>query len=140
MHLREEDKEFPDPSRLRSLVRKYSDHLSFPHRAEDGRDRRHHQSGKGVLDAGQIRIEGRGLPGFYKHLSHDSETLARGPTNRVEGNIEYTSLLYLPKRAPFDLFEREPARRIQLYVKRVFVMDRRPNCCRLAAFHAGTRR
>ena len=61
---------------------------------------------------------------FYKHLSHDSEDARLWSHNKVEGNIEYTSLLYLPKRAPFDLFERDQKGGIQLYVKRVFIMDK----------------
>jgi molecular chaperone HtpG len=61
---------------------------------------------------------------FYQHLTHDSDTARTWAHNKVEGNIEYTSLLYLPKRAPFDLFEREQKGGIQLYVKRVFIMDK----------------
>ena len=61
---------------------------------------------------------------FYKHLTHDSEDARAWAHNKVEGNIEYTSLLYLPKRAPFDLFERDPRGGVQLYVKRVFIMDK----------------
>src|SRR5216683_1278772 len=61
---------------------------------------------------------------FYKHITHDSEDARVWAHNKVEGNIEYTSLLYLPKRAPFDLFEREQKGGIQLYVKRVFIMDK----------------
>ena len=61
---------------------------------------------------------------FYKHLTHDSEDARAWAHNKVEGNIEYTSLLYLPKRAPFDLFEREQRGGVHLYVKRVFIMDK----------------
>jgi molecular chaperone HtpG len=61
---------------------------------------------------------------FYKHISHDTEDARMWAHNRVEGNIEYTSLLYLPKRAPFDLFDRDQKGGMQLYVKRVFIMDR----------------
>jgi molecular chaperone HtpG len=61
---------------------------------------------------------------FYKHLTHDTEDARVWAHNKVEGNIEYTSLLYLPKRAPFDLFERDPRGGVQLYVKRVFIMDK----------------
>src|SRR6202000_1523078 len=61
---------------------------------------------------------------FYKHLTHDSEDARVWAHNKVEGNIEYTSLLYLPKHAPFDLYDRDQKGGIQLYVKRVFIMDK----------------
>jgi molecular chaperone HtpG len=61
---------------------------------------------------------------FYKHLTHDADEARMWAHNKVEGNIEYTSLLYLPKRAPFDLFEREQKGGVQLFVKRVFIMDK----------------
>jgi len=76
------------------------------------------------LDAPKSEIKDEDYQAFYKHLSHDSDDARLWAHNKVEGNIEYTSLLYLPKRAPFDLFEREQKHGVQLYVKRVFIMDR----------------
>jgi molecular chaperone HtpG len=124
LHLRDEDKEFLEPSRLRGLVRKYSDHLSIPIVLKERRDRRDGQSGQGLLDPPEVRTQDEDYQAFYKHLTHDSEDARAWAHNKVEGNIEYTSLLYLPKRAPFDLFEREQKGGIQLYVKRVFIMDK----------------
>jgi len=74
------------------------------------------------LDALELKDED--YQAFYKHITHDSEPARVWAHNKVEGNIEYTSLLYLPKRAPFDLFEREQKGGVQLYVKRVFIMDK----------------
>ena len=112
LHLRDEDKEFLEAARLRQLVRKYSDHLSIPIVLKTRRYRRDAQSSEGVLDAAEIGTEGRGLPGVLQaHLTHDAEDARVWAHNKVEGNIEYTSLLYLPKHAPFDLYDREQKRR-----------------------------
>jgi molecular chaperone HtpG len=124
MHLREEDKEFLEPSRLRQLVRKYSDHLSVPiilktKDAEETLNR-----AKAFWTRPKSELTDEDYQGFYKHLTHDSEEARAWAHNKVEGNIEYTSLLYLPKRAPFDLFERDQRGGVHLYVKRVFIMDK----------------
>jgi molecular chaperone HtpG len=124
MHLREEDKEFLEPARLRTLVRKYSDHLSIPIVLKTGDAAETINQAKAFWTRAKSELKDEDYQAFYKHLSHDSEDARAWAHNKVEGNIEYTSLLYLPKRAPFDLFEREPRGGVQLYVKRVFIMDR----------------
>jgi molecular chaperone HtpG len=124
LHLRAEDKEFLEPSRLRQLVRKYSDHLSIPIVLKTGDAEETLNQAKAFWTRPKSELKDEDYQAFYKHISHDSEDARVWAHNKVEGNIEYTSLLYLPKRAPFDLFDREQKGGIQLYVKRVFIMDR----------------
>jgi molecular chaperone HtpG len=124
LHLRDEDKEFLEPGRLRQLVRKYSDHLSIPIVLKTGDTPETLNQAKAFWTRPKSDLKDEDYQAFYKHLTHDSEDARVWAHNKVEGNIEYTSLLYLPKRAPFDLFEREQKVGIQLYVKRVFIMDK----------------
>src|SRR5471032_1829269 len=124
LHLRDEDKEFLEPGRLRQLVRKYSDHLSIPIVLKTGETPDTLNQAKAFWTRPKSDLKDEDYQAFYKHLTHDSEEARAWAHNRVEGNIEYTSLLYLPKRAPFDLFERDQKGGIQLYVKRVFIMDK----------------
>ncbi len=124
LHLRDDDKEFLEPARLRQLVRKYSDHLSIPILLKTGDGEETLNQAKAFWTRSKSELKDEDYQAFYKHISHDSEEARVWSHNKVEGNIEYTSLLYLPKRAPFDLFEREQKGGIQLYVKRVFIMDK----------------
>jgi len=125
LHLRDEDKEFLEPARLRQLVRKYSDHLSLPVILKTADAEETVNQAKAFWTRPKAELSDEDYQAFYKHISHDSESARGWAHNKVEGNIEYTSLLYLPKRAPFDLFEREQkGGGIQLYVKRVFIMDK----------------
>lgn len=124
LHLREEDKEFLEVSRIRALVRKYSDHLSIPIILVTGDTQDTLNQAKAFWTRPKAELKDEDYQAFYKHLTHDSEDARAWAHNKVEGNLEYTSLLYLPKRAPFDLFEREQRGGIQLYVKRVFIMDK----------------
>jgi molecular chaperone HtpG len=124
MHLRDEDKEFLEPARLRGLVRKYSDHLSIPIILKTAEAEETINQAKAFWTRPKSELKDEDYQAFYKHLTHDTEDARAWAHNKVEGNIEYTSLLYLPKRAPFDLFERDPRGGVQLYVKRVFIMDK----------------
>jgi molecular chaperone HtpG len=124
MHLREEDKEFLEPSRLKQLVRKYSDHLSVPILLKAGDAEETLNQAKAFWTRPKSELTDEDYQTFYKHLTHDSEPARAWAHNKVEGNLEYTSLLYLPKHAPFDLFDREQRAGIQLYVRRVFIMDK----------------
>ncbi len=124
LHLREEDKEFLEESRLRQLVRRYSDHLSLPIVLKIGDKEERLNQAQAFWTRSKTDLKDEDYQAFYKHLTHDSEEARTWAHNKVEGNIEYTSLLYLPKRAPFDLFEREQRGGVQLYVKRVFIMDK----------------
>jgi molecular chaperone HtpG len=124
LHLRAEDKEFLEASRLRQLVRKYSDHLSIPIVLKTGDTEETLNQAKAFWTRPKAELTDADYQAFYKHLTHDSDDARLWAHNKVEGNIEYTSLLYLPKRAPYDLFEREQKSGVQLYVKRVFIMDK----------------
>ena len=94
-------------ARLRQLVRKYSDHLSIPIVLKSGESQDTLNQAKAFWTRPKSELKDEDYQAFYKHLTHDSEEARAWAHNKVEGNIEYTSLLYLPKRAPFDLFERE---------------------------------
>jgi molecular chaperone HtpG len=124
LHLRDEDREFLEAARLRQLVRKYSDHLSIPVVLKTADASETVNQAKAFWTRPKSELKDEDYQAFYKHISHDSEDARVWAHNKVEGNIEYTSLLYLPKRAPFDLFDRDQKGGIQLYVKRVFIMDR----------------
>src|SRR6202789_2163509 len=124
LHLRDEDKEFLEPARLRQLVRKYSDHLGIPIVLKTGETQETLNQAKAFWTRPKSELKDEDYQAFYKHLTHDSEPARAWAHNKVEGNLEYTSLLYLPKRAPFDLFDREQRAGIQLYVRRVFIMDK----------------
>ena len=128
LHLKEDAKEFAEPCRLRALVRRYSDHIAFPVRMrKEGASAlarvRGRQPGAGAVDAAAQRDHGRGIPRLLRHIAHDGADPLAWSHNRVEGKREYTSLLYIPARAPFDLWQREAARGLKLYVRRVFIMD-----------------
>ena len=124
LHLRDEDKEFLEPGRLRQLVRKYSDHLGIPIVLKSGETEETLNQAKAFWTRPKSELKDEDYQAFYKHISHDTEDARVWAHNKVEGNIEYTSLLYLPKRAPFDLYDRDQKGGIQLYVKRVFIMEK----------------
>ncbi len=124
LHLRDEDKEFLEEARLRQLVRKYSDHLSIPIVLKTGDKEETLNQAKAFWTRPKSELKEEDYQAFYKHIAHDAEDARVWAHNKVEGNIEYTSLLYLPKHAPFDLYDREQKGGIQLYVKRVFIMDK----------------
>jgi molecular chaperone HtpG len=125
LHLRDEDKEFLDAARLRQLVRKYSDHLSIPIVLKTADSEETLNQAKAFWTRPKSELKDEDYQAFYQHLTHDSQGARVWAHNKVEGSTEYTSLLYLPKNAPFDLFERDPkGGGVQLYVKRVFIMDK----------------
>ena len=137
LRLRDDALEFADGFRLRNLVRKYSDHISVPVRmakempaGEDDADKAPEapewesvNEATALWTRSRSEISDEEYREFYKHVSHDFEDPLSWSHNRVEGRLEYTSLLYLPKRAPFDLWNRESPRGLKLYVQRVFIMD-----------------
>jgi len=138
LHLKSDAEEFADAWRVRSVIKKYSDHISVPVMmpevpapAEDdaGVQEEGEPEWKAVNEAEALWARSRSeisdeeYQGFYKHISHDFEDALSWSHNAVEGKLEYTSLLYLPKRAPFDLWHREGARGLKLYVQRTFIMD-----------------
>ena len=105
-------------------MRKYSDHLSIPIVLKTGETEETVNQAKAFWTRPKSELKDEDYQAFYKHIAHDTEAARVWAHNKVEGNIEYTSLLYLPKHAPFDLFDREQKHGVQLYVKRVFIMDK----------------
>ncbi|AZR43368.1 chaperone protein HtpG [Marinobacter salarius] len=130
LHLKDDAKEFADGFRLRNLVKKYSDHISFPvlmkSESEEEGEKGEYET---VNDATALwtlsrsEIKDEEYKEFYKHIAHDFEDPLTWSHNKVEGKLDYTSLLYVPGRAPFDLYNREAPRGLKLYVQRVFIMD-----------------
>ena len=128
LHLRDEDKEFAEDSRIRGIVSKYSDHISLPiemhPQDEDTKEEWEAiNSGSALWSRPKNEITAEEYERFYTTLSYDSEAPLATLHNRVEGNLEYTSLFFIPKKAPFDLWDREQRHGINLYVRRIFIMD-----------------
>ncbi len=127
LHLKDEAKEFADAWRLRALVRRYSDHIAFPvlmpKEGEASADWEPVNQGKALWTRARTDIKDDEYQEFYKHLTHDFEEPLAWSHNKVEGKREYTSLLYVPAHAPFDLQQRDAVRGLKLYVRRVFIMD-----------------
>ena len=127
LHLKEDAKEFADPYRLRSLIRRYSDHIGFPVRMrKEGEASLEYETvnqAKALWTLPRTEIKDEEYKEFYQHLAHDFTEPLIWSHNKVEGKREYTSLLYIPGRAPFDLWQRDAARGVKLYVRRVFIMD-----------------
>ncbi len=140
LHLKKDDEDLLDGFRLRSIIRKYSDHITVPiemlkedvaseEEDEKDKDKETVIEYEKVNDASALwtrlksEIADEEYAEFYKHVGHDFEDPLAWTHNQVEGKYEYTSLLFIPKRAPFDLWDRERQHGIKLYVRRVFIMD-----------------
>ena len=142
LHLREDSADFADNWRIRSVVKKYSDHIAIPVLMEKQATPDYDDEGKekpveenttpefeAVNDATALWTRSRSevtdeeYIEFYKHVSHDFEDPLSWTHNKVEGKLEYNSLLYVPKKAPFDMWNREASRGLKLYVQRTFIMD-----------------
>ena len=131
LHLRDGEDEFLDRYRLRSIVRKYSDHVSIPilmpGEGTDDKDKDGDEETINTATAMWARSKSElgddEYKGFYKHVAHDFEDPLAWVHSRVEGNLEYSLLLFIPARAPFDLWDRNVRRGVKLYVRRVFIMD-----------------
>jgi len=127
LHLKEDAREFADALRLRGLIRRYSDHIGFPVRmpkeGEATLDYEVVNQAKALWTLPRSQITDEEYRQFYQYLAHDFSDPLAWSHNKVEGKREYTSLLYLPARAPFDLYQREAVRGLKLYVRRVFIMD-----------------
>jgi len=140
LHLREDDKEFLQPYRLRSIVSKFSDHIAMPIEMleeippamdEEGEEKKEEKTpewekvnkGTALWMRNKSEISAEDYNEFYKSVGHDFEDPLLHVHNRVEGKNEYTSLLFVPSRAPFDMWDREQKHGVKLYVRRVFIMD-----------------
>ena len=141
LHLKDDADEFASEWRIRSVIKKYSDHISVPvmmqkpaEAAEATEATEAPESpaeieweavneAKALWTRSRTDISEEEYQAFYKHISHDFDDPMTWSHNRVEGKLEYTSLLYIPSKAPFDLWNREGARGLKLYVQRTFIMD-----------------
>ena len=127
LHLKADAKEFAEGYRLRSLIRRYSDHIGFPvlMRKEGVASLEFEavNQARALWTRPRAEVTEDEYKQFYQHVSHDHADPIAWSHNKVEGKREYTSLLYLPSRAPFDLWQRDAARGLKLYVRRVFIMD-----------------
>ena len=127
LHLKEGEHEFADDFRIRALVRKYSDHIAFAVRMrkqgekEEGYETVNHAQALWTRPRNDLKDED--YREFYRHLTHDYTDPLTWSHAKVEGAKEYTTLLYIPARAPFDLWQREAPRGLKLYVRRVFILD-----------------
>ncbi len=126
LHLRQEEQEFLEGYRLRNIIRKYSDHIPLPilmpKEGDEEGDETVNQAAA-LWQRPRNEISDEEYAEFYKHVAHDFEAPLTWSHNKVEGKQSYTSLLYIPKRAPFDLMDRERRKGVRLYVRRVFIMD-----------------
>jgi len=143
LQLKEDEASFADDWKLRSLIRKYSDHIGLPielpkqqfgeedkEKAEDSEANTEKtiewetvNKANALWTRAKTDIKDEEYTEFYKHIAHDPTNPLQWSHNRVEGKLEYTSLLYVPGRAPFDLYHREAPKGLKLYVQRVFIMD-----------------
>jgi molecular chaperone HtpG len=127
LHLKDKESEFSEGMRLETLIRKYSDHIAFPvvlqNIADAEAETKTVNTATALWTRSRSDISDDEYKEFYKHLSHDFADPLLWSHNRVEGKREYTSLLYIPANAPFDLWNREAPRGLKLYVQRVFIMD-----------------
>lgn len=133
LHLRDDEKEFLSEWRLRDIIGKYSDHIGL---AVEIQTKEYDDEGKetgtkwekinkaqALWTRSKNEISDEEYKEFYKHISHDFADPLIWSHNKVEGKQEYTSLLYVPSKAPWDLFQREQKHGLKLYVQRVFIMD-----------------
>ena len=138
LHLKDGEQDFADAYRIRSLVRKYSDHIAFPVRMHAQKNQSKKESERKASRGAEYEtvnhaqalwtrprseVKDEEYKEFYRHITHDFTDPLAWSHGKVEGTKEYTSLLYVPARAPFDLWHREAARGLKLYVRRVFIMD-----------------
>jgi molecular chaperone HtpG len=138
LHLKSDSSEFADDFRVRSVIKKYSDHISVPVMMAkasappaEGEEPDENaaveyeavNSATALWTRSRSDVSDEEYTEFYKHVSHDFQEPLNWSHNKVEGKLEYTSLLYLPKQAPFDMWNRDVARGLKLYVQRTFIMD-----------------
>lgn len=134
LHLKDDDLEFADGWRLRNIIKKYSDHIDLPIELpkeqldKEGEPKAELEwevvnRASALWTRPRTEVTDDEYKEFYKHISHDFEEPLASSHNKVEGKLEYTSLLYIPSRAPFDLYQRDMTHGLKLYVNRVFIMD-----------------
>ncbi|WP_141058698.1 molecular chaperone HtpG [Stenotrophomonas rhizophila] len=132
LHLKADQHDFADGWRLRGIIKKYSDHIGLPiqmvkeHHGDDAPAEVEWETvnrASALWTRPRTEISDAEYQEFYKHAAHDHQDALAWSHNKVEGKLEYTSLLYVPGHAPFDLYHRDAPKGLKLYVQRVFVMD-----------------
>lgn len=137
LHLKSSEQDFAEAFRLRTIVKKYADHISLPvimekadYRSDEDKKKEPKEpefeavnSAKALWTRSRTDVTDDEYKEFYKHISHDFTDPLDWSHNKVEGKLEYNSLLYIPQRAPYDLWNRDGARGLKLYVQRIFIMD-----------------
>lgn len=128
LHLRDDDREFLEDYRLRSIISRYSDHISLPIQMKSTGEEKKDEweavnSGSALWSRSKSDITEEEYTRFYQTLTYDNDAPIATLHNRVEGTLEYTSLFFIPKKAPFDLWDRDQRHGINLYVRRIFIMD-----------------
>ena len=134
LHLKSGEEEFADGWRLRNIIKKYSDHIALPIELPKEQTVAEGEEvpalewetvnrASALWTRPRTEVKDEEYQEFYKHIAHDFENPLAWSHNKVEGKLEYSSLLYVPARAPFDLYQREAPKGLKLYVQRVFVMD-----------------
>src|SRR5262249_36441237 len=127
LHLKEEDKDFLQPYRLRTLIKKYSDFVEHPIALVTEQDGKEAEAVVNARKAIWLRNKSEVTQDeyneFYKHIAHDAENPLKTIHYRAEGQLEFKALLYLPAHKPFDLMWGEATKGLQLYIQRVFILD-----------------
>lgn len=138
LHLKNDEEEFLDSWRIKNIVKKYADHVSVPvmmkketlvtgeDDADEGDSEEEFEvvnTAKALWTRSRSEVKDDEYKEFYKHISHDFQDPITWSHNKVEGKLDYTSLIYIPAKAPFDMWQREAPRGLKLYVQRVFIMD-----------------
>ncbi|MGS2722355.1 molecular chaperone HtpG [Porticoccus sp. GXU_MW_L64] len=139
LHLKSDESEFANDFRLRSIVKKYSDHIAvpvemvkpdYPTGEEDDNEKQDKavefevvNSAKAMWTRSRSDLKDEDYKEFYKHIGHDYQDPLVWSHNRVEGKLDYTSLLYVPSHAPFDMYNRDAPKGLKLYIQRTFIMD-----------------
>ncbi|PIE39386.1 MAG: molecular chaperone HtpG [Gammaproteobacteria bacterium] len=136
LHLKSDAEEFASDWRVRSVIKKYSDHISVPVKmlapSMDEEDKEEEpkapeyetiNTATALWTRPRNEVSDEEYKSFYQHISHDFNAPLKWSHNKVEGKLEYTSLLYLPAKAPFDMWNRDMNRGLKLYVQRTFIMD-----------------
>jgi len=133
LHLREDEDELLEEFRINSIIKKYSDHIAFPiimpkvvtdeEKDETTVEEETVNSATALWARSKSEIQAEEYSEFYKHIAHDYEDPLTHVHNQVEGKLEYISLLFIPARAPFDLWDRNTRHGVKLYIRRVFIMD-----------------
>lgn len=133
LHLKADELDFADGWRLRTIIKKYSDHISLPvimQKENPGEDAEAKEPEDEVINTAtalwtrpRTEVKDEEYQEFYKHISHDFTDALTWSHNKVEGKLDYTSLLYIPANAPYDMYNRDVSRGVKLYVQRTFIMD-----------------